>query len=197
MLRLTHPPLMCWTSDNGQFTRQPGSFAGQAVPDSPAPEALRGDAPLPPPSLDRGRQCADGKARDPASGRFLPDRAPAGKLERRCTYAPTVRMRPVRASPAHTDRFHPGRTTNQTRLSITGIAEDMAKKDGAIEVEGRVVEPLPNAMFRIELENGHKVLAHISGKMRQHYIRILPEDRVVVELSPYDLSRGRIVYRYK
>ena len=78
-----------------------------------------------------------------------------------------------------------------------GNAEDMAKKDGAIEVEGRVVEPLPNAMFRVELENGHKVLAHISGKMRQHYIRILPEDRVVVELSPYDLSRGRIVYRYK
>jgi translation initiation factor IF-1 len=75
--------------------------------------------------------------------------------------------------------------------------EDMAKKDGAIEVEGRVVEPLPNAMFRVELENGHRVLAHISGKMRQHYIRILPEDRVVVELSPYDLSRGRIVYRYK
>jgi len=76
-------------------------------------------------------------------------------------------------------------------------AEDMGKKDGAIEVEGRVVEPLPNAMFRVELENGHRVLAHISGKMRQHYIRILPEDRVVVELSPYDLSRGRIVYRYK
>ncbi|GAA0550519.1 hypothetical protein GCM10009533_56210 [Saccharopolyspora spinosporotrichia] len=76
-------------------------------------------------------------------------------------------------------------------------AEDMGKKDGAIEVEGRVIEPLPNAMFRVELENGHKVLAHISGKMRQHYIRILPEDRVVVELSPYDLSRGRIVYRYK
>ena len=73
----------------------------------------------------------------------------------------------------------------------------MAKKDGAIEIEGRVVEPLPNAMFRVELENGHKVLAHISGKMRQHYIRILPEDKVVVELSPYDLSRGRIVYRYK
>ena len=82
-------------------------------------------------------------------------------------------------------------------FSVSGIAEDMAKKDGAIEVEGRVIEPLPNAMFRIELENGHKVLAHISGKMRQHYIRILPEDRVVVELSPYDLSRGRIVYRYK
>ena len=91
----------------------------------------------------------------------------------------------------------PTRTAIKLRLSVTGIAEDMAKKDGAIEVEGRVVEPLPNAMFRIELENGHKVLAHISGKMRQHYIRILPEDRVVVELSPYDLSRGRIVYRYK
>ncbi|GAB2647559.1 hypothetical protein GCM10027169_14930 [Gordonia jinhuaensis] len=82
-------------------------------------------------------------------------------------------------------------------IATAGSAEDMAKKDGAIEVEGRVVEPLPNAMFRIELENGHKVLAHISGKMRQHYIRILPEDRVVVELSPYDLNRGRIVYRYK
>jgi translation initiation factor IF-1 len=81
--------------------------------------------------------------------------------------------------------------------STTRIAEDMPKKDGAIEIEGKVVEPLPNAMFRVELQNGHKVLAHISGKMRQHYIRILPEDRVVVELSPYDLSRGRIVYRYK
>jgi translation initiation factor IF-1 len=78
-----------------------------------------------------------------------------------------------------------------------GTTEDMPKKEGAIEIEGRVVEPLPNAMFRVELANGHKVLAHISGKMRQHYIRILPEDRVVVELSPYDLSRGRIVYRYK
>ena len=75
--------------------------------------------------------------------------------------------------------------------------EDMAKKEGVIEMEGSVVEALPNAMFRVELSNGHKVLAHISGKMRQHYIRILPEDRVVVELSPYDLSRGRIVYRYK
>ena len=73
----------------------------------------------------------------------------------------------------------------------------MAKKDGAIEVEGRVVEPLPNAMFRIELENGHKVLAHISGKMRMHFIKILPGDKVTVELSPYDLSRGRITYRFK
>lgn len=98
------------------------------------------------------------------------------------------RVRPV---------FHRVRTTVTENDAHQRIAEDMAKKDGAIEVEGRVVEPLPNAMFRIELENGHKVLAHISGKMRQHYIRILPEDRVVVELSPYDLSRGRIVYRYK
>ncbi|MBN2028193.1 MAG: translation initiation factor IF-1 [Actinobacteria bacterium] len=73
----------------------------------------------------------------------------------------------------------------------------MAKKEGAVEVEGTVLEPLPNAMFRVELENGHKVLAHISGKMRMHYIRILPGDRVVVEISPYDINRGRIVYRYK
>ena len=73
----------------------------------------------------------------------------------------------------------------------------MAKRDDAIEMEGIVVEPLPNAMFRVELENGHKVLAHISGKMRMHYIRILPGDKVVVELSPYDLTRGRITYRYK
>ncbi|PID98642.1 MAG: translation initiation factor IF-1 [Actinomycetales bacterium] len=73
----------------------------------------------------------------------------------------------------------------------------MAKKEGVIEVEGTVVEALPNAMFRVELENGHVVLAHISGKMRQHYIKILPEDRVIVELTPYDLNRGRIVYRYK
>jgi translation initiation factor IF-1 len=72
-----------------------------------------------------------------------------------------------------------------------------SKKDGVIEIEGTIVEALPNAMFRVELSNGHKVLAHISGKMRQHYIRILPEDRVVVELSPYDLTRGRIVFRYR
>jgi len=73
----------------------------------------------------------------------------------------------------------------------------VTKKDDAIELEGTVVEPLPNAMLRVELENGHKVLAHISGKMRMHYIRILPGDKVVVELSPYDLTRGRITYRYK
>ncbi len=70
-------------------------------------------------------------------------------------------------------------------------------KNEAIEVEGTVVEPLPNAMFRVELENGHKILAHVSGKIRMNYIRILPGDKVKVELSPYDLSRGRITYRYK
>ncbi|PTM54661.1 translation initiation factor IF-1 [Desmospora activa] len=72
----------------------------------------------------------------------------------------------------------------------------MAKED-VIEVEGKVIEPLPNAMFRVELENGHKVLAHVSGKIRMHFIRILPGDRVTVQLSPYDLTRGRITYRYK
>ncbi|WP_419918659.1 translation initiation factor IF-1 [Candidatus Poriferisocius sp.] len=74
----------------------------------------------------------------------------------------------------------------------------MAKnKQDAIIMEGTVTESLPNAMFRVELENGHKVLTHISGKMRMHYIRILPGDRVQVELTPYDLQRGRITYRYK
>ncbi|HNR90193.1 MAG TPA: translation initiation factor IF-1 [Spirochaetota bacterium] len=72
----------------------------------------------------------------------------------------------------------------------------MAKEE-PIVVEGVVIEPLPNAMFRVMLDNGHKILAHISGKMRMHYIRILPGDRVTVELSPYDLSRGRITYRSK
>ncbi len=72
----------------------------------------------------------------------------------------------------------------------------MAKEE-SIVVEGTVVEPLPNAMFRVELENGHRVLAHISGKMRMHFIKILPGDKVTVELSPYDLTRGRITYRSK
>ena len=70
-------------------------------------------------------------------------------------------------------------------------------KEDAIVLEGTVVEPLPNAMFRVELENGHKVLAHSSGKMRMHRIRILPGDKVQVEITPYDLNRGRITYRYK
>jgi translation initiation factor IF-1 len=97
-------------------------------------------------------------------------------------------------------RFHPEAVPSRPWASRTcpetRITRSLPKKD-AIEVEGTVTEPLPNAMFRVELENGHNVLAHISGKMRMHYIRILPGDRVLVELSPYDLTRGRIVYRYK
>ncbi|PID77602.1 MAG: translation initiation factor IF-1 [Deltaproteobacteria bacterium] len=72
----------------------------------------------------------------------------------------------------------------------------MAKEE-AIEVEGTIIEPLPNAMFKVELDNGHNVLAHISGKMRMHFIKILPGDRVTVELSPYDLTRGRVTFRAK
>ena len=73
----------------------------------------------------------------------------------------------------------------------------MANKEDVIEVQGKVLETLPNAMFRVELENGHRVLAHISGKMRMHFIKILPGDTVTMELSPYDLTRGRITYRTK
>ena len=76
------------------------------------------------------------------------------------------------------------------------VTKHVSKKE-AIEVEGTVIEPLPNAMFRVELANGHPVLAHASGKMRLHFIRILRGDKVLVELSPYDLSRGRITYRFK
>ena len=73
----------------------------------------------------------------------------------------------------------------------------MTKHQGTLEIEGHIVECLRNAMFTVELENGHRVLAHISGKIRKNYIRILPEDRVLVELTPYDLTRGRIVFRYR
>ena len=73
----------------------------------------------------------------------------------------------------------------------------MAKKDGVIEVEGSVVEALPNAMFRVELENGHSIIAHVSGKMRKHYIRLVPGDKVEVELTPYDLTKGRISFRLR
>lgn len=83
------------------------------------------------------------------------------------------------------------------RQGVSCHRSEIMAKEEAIEVEGKVVEPLPNAMFRVELENGHRVLAHISGKMRMHFIKILPGDRVTVELSPYDLTRGRIVYRTK
>jgi translation initiation factor IF-1 len=78
-----------------------------------------------------------------------------------------------------------------------GADGDVMPKEDAIQVEGKVLETLPNAMFRVELENGHKVLAHISGKMRMHFIKILPGDKVTVELSPYDLTRGRIIFREK
>ena len=115
-----------------------------------------------------------------------------------------VHRSPDRRFPGHPDPVDTGSGARNGRPSVLfprpseqQIVEDMPKKEGVIEIEGTVVEALPNAMFRVELSNGHKVLAHISGKMRQHYIRILPEDRVVVELSPYDLTRGRIVYRYK
>ena len=88
----------------------------------------------------------------------------------------------------------------ETRRFRTCSAQEVhlpKPKEDTIVMEGTVIESLPNAMFRVELENKHKVLAHISGKMRMHYIRILPGDRVQVELTPYDLSRGRITYRYK
>ena len=80
---------------------------------------------------------------------------------------------------------------------MKGENEESMGKEDAIEVQGTVVEPLPNAMFRVVIENGHKVLAHVSGKMRMHRIRILPGDTVTVELSPYDLTRGRITYRFR
>jgi translation initiation factor IF-1 len=116
------------------------------------------------------------------------DRGPGGSGRRKPAVRTTISQR------THQQASSPraGRSPDKQQS-----AEGMAKKDGAIEIEGTVVESLPNAFFRVELDNGHKVLAHISGKMRMHYIRILPDDRVVVELSPYDLTRGRIVYRYK
>jgi translation initiation factor IF-1 len=82
-------------------------------------------------------------------------------------------------------------------VSINSWRFEISKKEGIIEAEGTILEALPNAMFRVELDNGHKILAHISGKMRMHYIKILPGDKVKVEISPYDLSRGRITFRKK
>jgi translation initiation factor IF-1 len=87
-------------------------------------------------------------------------------------------------------------TSQESIIDIRRENGSMAKDD-VIEVEGTVSETLPNAMFKVELENGHTVLAHVSGKIRMHFIRILPGDKVTVELSPYDLTRGRITYRYK
>ena len=90
-----------------------------------------------------------------------------------------------------------GRPCNLLRAILSQEDHLPKPKEDAIVLEGTVVEPLPNAMFKVELENGHKVLAHSSGKMRMHRIRILPGDRVQVEITPYDLTRGRITYRYK
>jgi len=91
----------------------------------------------------------------------------------------------------------PGNAAVPAALPALSIGNGHMPKEDAIEVVGTVVETLPNAMFRVELENKHMVLAHVSGKMRKNFIRILPGDKILVELSPYDLSRGRIVYRYK
>ena len=90
-----------------------------------------------------------------------------------------------------------GRRPARAKKSTDKAAQTAMPKEEAIEVEGTIVEPLPNAMFRVELANGHRVLAHVSGKIRMNFIRILPGDRVLVELSPYDLTHGRITYRYK
>ncbi|HUA10166.1 MAG TPA: translation initiation factor IF-1 [Candidatus Acidoferrales bacterium] len=90
-----------------------------------------------------------------------------------------------------------GRRPARAKNKSDKAAKTATPKEEAIEVEGTIVEPLPNAMFRVELANGHKVLAHVSGKIRMNFIRILPGDRVLVELSPYDLTHGRITYRYK
>jgi translation initiation factor IF-1 len=90
-----------------------------------------------------------------------------------------------------------GRVSRGKKASAEKAAKTATPKEEAIEVEGTIVEPLPNAMFRVELTNGHRVLAHVSGKIRMNFIRILPGDRVLVELSPYDLTHGRITYRYK
>ena len=92
-------------------------------------------------------------------------------------------------------RYRSGRPPRKKKQRPAETPE--SPKEEAIEVEGTVVEPLPNAFFRVELTNGHKVLARVSGKIRMNFIRILPGDRVLVELSPYDLSQGRITYRYK
>jgi translation initiation factor IF-1 len=87
----------------------------------------------------------------------------------------------------------PGRPATGRERTVKAVPP----KQEAIEVEGTIVEPLPNAMFRVQIANGHRVLAHVSGKIRTNYIRILPGDRVLVEMSPYDLLHGRITYRYK
>ena len=94
-------------------------------------------------------------------------------------------------------RGHQVTGSRAKRVAKPKKKEKSSGKEEGIQVEGTVIEPLPNAMFRVVLDNGHRVLAHVSGKMRMHYIRILPGDKVTVELTPYDLTRGRIVFRAK
>ena len=108
------------------------------------------------------------------------------------------RGNPKRKSKKSKKRQDADATNNDAELQTEGEGETQAPpKNDRIEVEGTVVEPLPNAMFRVELENKHQILAHISGRMRKFFIKILPGDKVTVELSPYDLTRGRITYRKK
>lgn len=108
---------------------------------------------------------------------------------------PNKRNDNYRSSNNNSSRNRPAQAPG-TQAPQPGPFIKESKKD-AIAVEGKIVEALPNAMFQVELENGHNVLGHISGKMRKNFIRILPGDRVVIELSPYDLTRGRITFRYK
>lgn len=115
---------------------------------------------------------------------------PVGGRRRRPSLLPIVVTK--------SNRPEPGPVSPHPRPPFVVKEHPLPKpKEDAIVLEGTIVESLPNAMFRVELDNGHKVLAHISGKMRMHYIRILPGDKVQVELTPYDLTRGRITYRYK
>jgi translation initiation factor IF-1 len=115
----------------------------------------------------------------------------------RSTTGPVAWLAGLRARPRAHARPEHVRSEPDPSCSSTEEPILPKPKEDAIVLEGTIVESLPNAMFRVELENGHKVLAHISGKMRMHYIRILPGDKVQVELTPYDLTRGRITYRYK
>jgi translation initiation factor IF-1 len=109
----------------------------------------------------------------------------------------TARVRPLLRCPAAARAFRCAAVLTGNRQPKGVFAREVAVKEEKIEVEGEVVEALPSTMFRVQLDNGHSVLARISGKMRKHYIRILPGDRVKVELSPYDLTRGRITFRMK
>src|SRR5262249_30514813 len=118
-------------------------------------------------------------------------REPGGALR---AHRGGYRARPGRA---HRGREGDGPIGRRRARQCPEQGEGKKPEDDAIEVEGKVVEPVPNAMFRVELDNGHRVLTHVSGKMRMHFIRILPGDRVKVELSAYDLTRGRITYRFK